>query len=340
MQNKILNLFDEQFVTKLFREKILKLYPDFAKIKKIKIIPHKNLVWEHTYHVVIEFEISFLTKSGKTVILPIFTTAHSSEPRKNVYDSLKFLWKSGFDKGYLTIPRPLFYSEYFKAVFYRGAEGKNLYQYIRQKNFKEIETIVPKAAQWLVKLHKTPVDKARNFNRQNSRIKTVVPGIRHIFKKIEDNHPEYSQFYRAAFKIFIDRENKFLKKTKKLWLIHGDAHPENVIKMGKKKVAVIDFTDLCLADFARDIGSFSQQIEYMCGRKIGNQKYSEKIKKLFLSNYLKNAKIKLDDSLKERINNYYNWTAMRTATFFLLKANPDPERAKPLIEQVAKNLKI
>lgn len=338
--NKINWLFDEQFAVKLLKERVLKLYPDFAKIKKVKIIPHKKLIWEHTYHVVIEFESSFLTKEGKTVILPIFATAHSSEPRKNVYESLKFLWNSGFGKSYLTIPHPLFYSNDFKAVFYRGAEGKNLYQYIRQKNFKEIEAIAPKAAQWLLKLHKTPINKARNFNRQNSRIKTVVPGIRHIFKKVKESYPEYARFYQAAFKIFIGKENEFFKKTRKLWLIHGDAHPENVIKMGKKKIAVIDFTDLCLSDFARDLGSFSQQIEYMCNRKIGDPKYSEKIKKLFLSAYFKNAKIKLDDNLKERIENYYNWTAMRTATFFLLKANPEPGRAKPLIEMVAKNLSL
>ena len=57
--NKILTLFQEDFVLDFFNKKILPLYPDFKKIEKIKIIPHKNNVWEHTYHVVIEFETSW-----------------------------------------------------------------------------------------------------------------------------------------------------------------------------------------------------------------------------------------------------------------------------------------
>jgi hypothetical protein len=59
-----------------------------------------------------------------------------------------------------------------------------------------------------------------------------------------------------------------------------------------------------------------------------------------LEEYLKNAKIKLDKKLKERIDNYYFWTATRTASFFLLKDNEEPGRGKELIEQIKTNLKI
>ncbi len=59
-----------------------------------------------------------------------------------------------------------------------------------------------------------------------------------------------------------------------------------------------------------------------------------------MDNYLNNAKIKLDKDLQTRIDTYYNWTAMRTATHHLIKDNSEPERAEPLIAIVKKNLGI
>jgi len=336
--NQISNLFDEQFVKRLFEDKVLPLYGDFVGIKKIKIIPHKKHIWGHAYHLVIEFKTSFVSRDGKIKELPIFCSAHSNEPRKNVYDALKFLWEHNFSKGYLTIPHPLFYSEEFRGTFYRGAKGRNLYRFIREKNFAEIETITAKAAAWFAKLHRTPTENARNFNQENSRIETVFPGVEHILERIKERYGNDYGKYEKIYEILIKNEKNFLASTEKRWLTHGDAHPENVIKMGKKKIAVIDFTDLCLSDFARDIGSFLQQIEYMCDRKIGDPSYSEKIKTVFLDNYLANAKIKMDKSLRKRIDNYYNWTAIRTATFFLLKSEPEPERAKALLDQICEKL--
>lgn len=338
--NKILKLFDKNFIEELFKKEVLPQYSDFSGIKKIEIMPQKKLIWESTYHVVVGYDITFSVKKGKNKNLGIFCTAHSSEPRKNVYKALKYLWDNSFASGYLTIPHPLFYSEYFNGTFYRGVNGENLYHYIRNKDFKEIESIVSKAAAWFAKLHRMPIKKEIDINKKNSRLRTVFPGQEHILDDINNNYPQYSDFYKKAYGIFIAAEEKFLNSTENRWVIHGDAHPENVIKMGSKKIAVIDYTDIGLSDFARDLGCFTQQIDYMVGRKIGDSEYAAKIKKLFLDNYVKSAKIKLDDSLLARIDNYYNWTAIRTATYFLIKYDAEPERAKPLIEQVKKNLKI
>ena len=60
---------------------------------------------------------------------------------------------------------------------------------------------------------------------------------------------------------------------------------------------------------------------------------------MFLDNYLKHAKIKLDEKLKKRIDVYYYWTTIRTATYFLIKDKAEPDRAKPLLEKIEKYLK-
>jgi len=338
--NIIKELFNEEYIINLFKKKVLPLYPDFFHIKKVKIIFHKNYVWESTYHVVVEFATTFKTRDKKNKALSIFCSAHSDEPRKNVYDALKYLWDSGFSKGYLTIPHPLFYSKKHNAIFYRGVNGRNLYQYIRKKDYENIEAMVPKAASWFAKLHNLPTENAKNYNPLNSKIETVIPGVPHILERIKEDYPEYSEAFKKLYKNFTEKENEFLSSTRRRWLVHGDAHGENVIKMGQRKIGVIDFTDLCLSDFARDVGTFLQQLEFMIMRKIDNQEYAKKMKKVFLDNYLVNATINIDKEEFARIENYYNWTAIRTATFFLLKHNAEPERAYPIIRTICKKLNI
>jgi thiamine kinase-like enzyme len=277
-----------------------------------------------------------LGQDGRIRELPIFCSAHSHESRKIVYDSLKFLWEKGFGKGYLTIPHALVYDEEYSAIFYRGVDGYNLYYYIRENNRSEIENIVPKAALWFSKLHQINTD--HNFNPKNSRIETVLPGVKHLFGRIGHDYPHFASMIEKIYRALMEKERKFFDNPEKLYLIHGDAHPENIIRMSQRKIAVIDFTDLCLGDFARDVGSFLQQLEYMIKRKIGDDEYASRIKNLFLVEYLKNRQIDKSAEIGERIDIYYNWTAMRTATHFLIKHEPEAERAENLIRQVYKNI--
>ncbi|MCD4762086.1 aminoglycoside phosphotransferase family protein [bacterium] len=333
--NKANKLLDKDFVLNLLKEKVLPLYPNFVDIKSFALKVYKDHIWEgDTYHVVIEYRTRFIADDGKVKILPIFCSAHSNEPRKNVYDSLKFLWKSGFSKGYLSIPHPLFYSEYFNGTFYRGVEGKNLYQYIREKDSAAIESIIVKAAKWFAKLHKLPINNIQSFSEINSRIETVFPGIKHLLERIKRDYPKYLPIYREIYDILISEEKKFFNSTDKRWLVHGDAHPENIIRMSQHKLAVIDFTDLCVADFTRDLGTFVQQLDFMTSRKLKDKGYSKKLAQLFLDSYFSVSKEKFNKETEKRINNYYYWTAMRTATYFLIAHNPEPERAYPMLKQV------
>lgn len=340
--NKILHLLDQSYVLDLFKKKVLPQYPEFSAIKQIKALIIKNNIWISTYHVVIEYQTTFTDSENKLKTLPIYCTAHSDEPRLNSFKALTFLWQNGFSRGNLTIPRPLFYSPNFNAFFYQGISGQNLYQYIRQKDLAAVEAITVKAAAWFAKLHllSATASKAKNFNPLNSLIETIIPGMVQALAKIQSLYPHYFEICRQIYEIINQEEKKFFSSTKRRWLIHGDAHPENIISINKNKIGVIDFTDICLADYARDLGTFLQQLEFMMFHKINDQPWVEKIKQLFLINYLKNTKITLDDNLKNRINNYYNWTALRTAIFFLLKDKAEPERAHGLLVKISHDLKL
>ena len=338
--NTIKQLYDEKFVMQYFKKKLLPLYPEFSKIKKIKINGIKNHIWENTYHVVVEYDTFFITADEKIKKLNVYCSAHTNEQRRNVYDALKFLWSKGFNKGNLTIPHPLFYSQRFKGIFYRGCKGNNLYHYIQHEKVEEAKRITVLSAKWFAKLHKLKTDGARNFNKKNSLMETTIPGAKHWLNSINERHPEFHDTVKNMFDIMNQAEKTFLRSTKKRWLIHGDAHPENIIKMSANKIGAIDFTDMCLADFTRDIGGFLQQLEYMAKRHFKNKSDVIEIKKLFLQEYLKAAKLELTDELEQRIKNYYNWAALRTVIFFLIKEYPEPDRAQELLEMLKKNLNI
>ncbi|MEI6597373.1 MAG: phosphotransferase, partial [bacterium] len=274
--------------------------------------------------------------------LPIYCTAHSDEPRLNSFEALTFLWENGFSQENLTIPKPLFYSPDFNAFFYQGLKGENLYQYIRRQDVATVENVVVEAAAWFAKLHNLNTDAkgAKNFNPLNSRIETIIPGMTHAVTKVKAEAPRYFEICRRAYEIINQEEKDFLASTEKRWFIHGDAHPENIIIINEKEIGVIDFTDICLADYARDLGAFLQQLEFMMLRKINDREQAEKNKQLFLNSYFKNTKITLDYNLQKRIDNYYNWTALRTAIFFLLKDKAEPERAHGLLIKIGQDLKL
>jgi len=328
-------------VRELFAEKILPLYPDFSGIEKIEIKPYKKMVWTTTYHVVISYDVYFTRSGRSSKKIIIVCSAHSEEPRDNVYKVLEYLWEHNFNQGQIDIPRPLFYSEHFRGTFYRGIKGENLLYYIKKSEYEEVEKLLPLAAQLFARLHKLPAGTVANFNPINSRIRTVVPGVNNILREMSLRYQ--GKFDRDLIKIYdylIAQEDSFFKEHLSLNLIHGDAHTENIIKTGEGRVGIIDFTDFCLGDYARDLGTFLQQMEYKVIRKLGDEKQAEKFKKIFLDAYFKVADVRYSAQLEKRIRLYYDWTAVRTAVFLFLKHDSDPERAEILLEKAKKDLKI
>lgn len=337
--NKILRLLDNKFVLELFRREILPQYPFFKDISRVEIKPYKELIWETTYHVVFGFKVYFVKSNDEEVKIPVVCSAHSDEPRENVYLVLKYLWSLGLGKEEIDLPRPLFYSEEFNGTFYRGLSGQNLLYYIKNQKTAEIEKIVIAAAALFARLHSLPAKTETNFNPINSRIKTVVPGIDNILDEMTLRyHGKYTADLKKIYDYFIRKEEVFFSSGQSLSLIHGDAHPENIIKTGGNRIGLIDFTDFCLGDFARDLGSFMQQLEYKIVRKTDDLALAEKMKKIFLDNYLKFSGRELNSELQERIDLYYNWTAIRTSTFWFLKFGHNENRAEVLLSQVKKNL--
>lgn len=339
-ENKIVKLLDQEFLGQYFKEKLSSCYDSLAAVKISSIKPVKKHIWQTTYHVVICYNLDLSFENGHSRQKIVYATAHDHEARRQVLETLRFLADCGFGRGKYLVPKPLFYDEYYNATFYEGVVGENLYHYIRANDRPIINQLVDQTARWFSHLHDIHNGVSTFYENQNRLIETVSPGYANVLSLIEQRFPEYSNLYKKIYSKFIAAENKYLLTHKKLSVIHGDAHPENVIRIMPNKIALIDFVDMSIGDRARDLGCFLQQLEYMTNRKIGDAKYTEELKELFLTSYLKYAKLKRTPSLSKRIERYYLYTAIRTASFFLLKHEPEPERAAPLIRQVCEALTI
>ncbi|MCU0680029.1 MAG: aminoglycoside phosphotransferase family protein [Planctomycetes bacterium] len=332
--NKILNLLDDKYVKKIFIDQFLPLHPEIIGIKLIKPIFHKKMIWESTYHVVLEFKTTVVYEDKTEETFPIFCSAHSNEERRNVYNVLHYLWSKEFVNDSFTLPKPLFYDEELRGIFYRGVEGETLLYYLKHKELEEVKDLVKKTAHLFARLHKIDIFGAYNFNTINAEIKTVVPGIDYIFSEINSRYQgQYDSIIQKYYQKFITTEEYFLNNSERC-IVHGDAHPENVIKVNDKQIALIDFTDMHLGDFTRDLGSFLQQIGYKIGRNFNNPDLAISVQTFFLQEYLQVSDKKLNEELKQRIENYYHWTAMRTATYFLLNHNPDHKRAEAFFKEI------
>lgn len=339
MNNDIDLLFDIDYIKNFLAGSLSSSIHNFKEIVDIKIVQKKNLILRNYYHLVIEYKVKFLKTNGVQTTWPIYATAHSNEQREIVYNNLKFLIGNGLSRGEFKLPDPLFFSKKFNATFYHGLFGHSLYYYISKNKREQVEKMIPKTAAWFYLLHQIPQEKFDHFGGLISSIQNVIPGSQAIISKVKNSFPAYGEMVENIYAELIKSEKIFFEKNKRSWVIHGDAHPENIINY-RGKIGIIDFADLCLSDFARDLGSFMQQLNYMVIKKIQDQKYADHLKDFFLDSYIKQAGVALDDHLKERVNMYYNWTKMRTATYFLIRHDPAPEKAEPLIRQVCENLNI
>lgn len=339
--NKILPLFDEQYAREYFRRKLLPHYPGFSDIAAVRLRPYKKMIWETTYHVVIAYTISLSASAGKKEEIEVVCVAHSNEPRANVYEALRYLWQNGLPDDEIVLPRPLFFSKGFNGTFYRAIRGENLLHYIKANDRETVSHLIVLAAKLFAKLHSLPTATAPNFNPANSRIATVIPGVPSILEEMSNRFEgRYAADLQKVYQALVAAEEEYFSGVPALSLIHGDAHPENIIRAGEQKVGLIDFTDLCLGDPARDLGTFIQQLEYKVKGKINDVAYARETRDLFLSAYQEARQLVFDDSWLKRIRLYYNWTAIRTAIYHFLKFDSDEASGRRLLEAVKEDLGI
>ncbi|OJI06546.1 hypothetical protein BK004_03015 [bacterium CG10_46_32] len=325
-------LFDPVFASAYLTEHA----PNFAashNLSDLSITPIKRNIGEKFYHVVIRYQAASFGD------ILVFCSAHSQENREQAYEALTFINEHGFKAQKVFLPKPLFFEKKFNAFFYQGMEGKTLLTFIRKPD-TDLSEYLNQTAYWIAQLHQVDTQDAKNFNPDNSQIKTILPGPERFLPKIKKLFPEYYKQIKTVFEKLVTEEEQSLTHLPHKYLIHGDFHPENVIiNKTDGKISAIDFTDICLGDWARDVGGFMQQLEFMSAG-FHSQEKIEALQKLFVEYYCTHRSISLLNEDWKRIRMYQIWTALRSAIYFLTKAPAEPKEAKAeltMVQQILKN---
>jgi thiamine kinase-like enzyme len=288
------NLFDKEYIKKIFKKNILNPYILKTDFNIYKI---KNYIGPDFEHVV----ASYVFKSENKQV-DIYCSAHSDGTRKETFKILKLVYQANITKQ-----KPLFYDKKTQAMFYEGLSGHNLFRYIKRK--KELDKLIINSAQKIAKLHQIKLSRK-------------IPTFRINKKNID---PSNALKNRTAYrKEEIISLHKDIKKTSRLvniykdknYTTHGDFHPENII-IGDKdnKASIIDFTDLMCADYTKDLGSFIQQFGFMSGSRYSDDK-KDYYRQLFLDAYFKERKIKQTSQITDRIIFFQAWLALRSAIYY------------------------
>lgn len=302
-------LKNKNYLARLFKKRLPKYYPNFGSIKKIEIYPVKNYRSEKIQHFVGYYTIT--DKSGRE--LNIVCSAHSDGTRKRVFKILRLVHQK-FKKIKLLSIQPLWYQDDQKAMFYRAIRGENMFETIEElkesDSLNEVRFIIKEVAHWLAKFHQLKP----KFRLPSYKTTKKLLDPANLLTKNTPLIIKYRSKVEAALKLLINLKNKVLNQ-KDFCLVHGDLHPENVIvnkdNPGKKRIAIIDYTDVCLSDPAQDLGSFTQQLIYNLKKAGYHEAAINSLQRLFIKTYLGSSGKKLSQRLKNKIIFFQAWSAAR-----------------------------
>lgn len=327
-EKKIPNLIiDREYLKELFNERIRSIDSQGVEILDVKSYKIKQHFDDRFFHYVIQNNVTLRTRKGLRRRCQIFCAAFSGHGRKFMFEILSLVYRNGFDKGNTVVPRPLWYIAELQAGFYVGVPGDNLLEHIKNGNIDK--TAIQKIAKGLRELHQVRgihnlklkkhsflweyLDPTDILGRAYNRDTELAIEIRNQFKEL-----------KALHKKIID--DKYL-------LSHGDFHPENVIinKFNSKQVAIIDFSEGCLAPVYYDMASFLQQLEFMTRSYLTRIQYA-RLEKIFLDSYW--GEVDITWEMMAKMNLYKAWTALKSVVYFMIfEDDANRDFAKYLLEK-------
>ncbi len=346
LKKQIAKLADSKFITKVLTEQLPNFYPDFKKLAKLKIIPHKKHIGKTSAVFVIEYQLSYFAAAKQEKPLRLFATGHSDGSRRSAYDKLNLLFNNGFGDGQYTVTKPLFFLDEQQGFFYEASPGRSLYHWFSKDPQADLTNALQLSAGWIRKLHNLSIKERFAF--PQFAIANMIPAPDKFLADFRKSNPELGDWVSEMVNTMQTWEAKF-NQEHDLGLIYGDYHPENVIVDGlqAKGLKMIDFTDVALGDPMIDLGTFLEQFYFMSQAYMTPAKVKA-YKEYFLANYFNQELKDLPSHYFQRINLYQAWTAMRTAVFIFYQNKPnsvndvlgDAEKYLKLLTEAKKQISL
>lgn len=328
-------LTDKKFMTDLFNGRLSGFYPGFDRVEDINFRIYKRHLGRSSMILVLEYVIEYYDQEGALKKINIFASAHSDGSREKSFYAQSYLYANGFAEGSYLVGRPLFYLAEQFAFFYEAAMGRTLRKIIKQAPEIDVPHIIKLAAQWVKKLHNCPVSKGHHFS--NFDLNGTSPQPEKFLQDLGSVYPELGQRLAVIYERLTALQEQSAQNFKPT-IIHGDYHPENIIFKSSlpDQVMVIDFTDLALGDPMLDLGSFIQQLDFMCF-DIFSREHINQLKNNFLGYYFDKDFTKLNADDLSRVNVYQAWVALRT-TLLLFYAKSAKSSLAELITEIEQYL--
>lgn len=312
-EKKIPNIVsDKNYFWRLFEARIKEIDHGGKEVIHLDEYRVKWHVDDLFFHYVICHDLTIRTEDNLRRRYKIYSAGFSGHARRKMFAVMKIAYEHGFRRKETIVPKPLWYDEQIMAVFYIGVGGDNLLEYI--KNGYLNEEAIANIARGLKKFHALKVNHAINLLPHYFNLGFLDPT--NVLGRPYNQTRELRQDILNQFAKLSALKEKLIQPGEQC-LAHGDFHPENVIvnRFDNKQLAFIDFSEVCLAPPYYDIASFLEQLNFMTLEYLNPNVY-EKMEKIFLVNYFGAGKIA--EEIKNKINLYKAWTALKSAVYFMI----------------------
>ncbi len=326
-------LLDHEYMEKFFSSHAKEIDNRIKSVAKMNIYPIKQHIDDVYFHLVNMYVLTFFLQDGSRKRRKIIGATYSGHKRRKMFQVMKLAYEHGFKSGKILVPRPLWYIEDLQAVFYMAVDGDNLLMHI--KNGARVDKTIKKSAGFLARFHQ--IKPPNSLKLEKSKFNWEYFDPTNILDLEKNKEHEYTQQIKKYYKI-LEKHFKKLDRDK-FEMSHGDFHPENVIinRFDSSQIAIIDFSEACLAPYTFDVGSFLQQLRFMSLAYDVTAEKFKKWQKIFLDEYFSRRGIELNKDIERQINLFQARTALKSAIYYMIYKT-QYKHVEALLKQIEESL--
>lgn len=323
---------NKEYMEKFFKEHLKKFFPEASKISSFKIEDHSEFEFKKSLKYELELVLKNNQKTTKVIRgnVPSYKTADEIE-RANL--SLNYLYQQGFDRGTYRVCRPLGFWSDLRLFLYQEYPGTPFWDIITKEESGRVEEYVRGTAGWLAKFH--------NLGAQIGKIRTLEKEKKEVESFIEDYQNYRPEYYlkeaKQILKTIIEERERNYNPAEYI-LIHGDVGPKNIIIGEKKEIAFIDFGNSWRFNPFYDVANFLTQLDMLVWRKYNSRQFIDRLKDIFLKEYLKERKIVRPQDYKE-VGLFQAWWIMQILAYTINVGTKRMRIVKKSIPRAKKYLK-
>lgn len=307
-------LLDQGYMVKFFSDYAKEIDGRIKSVARMEIHPIKQHIDDVYFHLVNMYVLTFFLEDGSRKRRKIIGATYSGHKRRKMFNAMKLAYDNGFKSGKILVPRPLWYIEDLEALFYVAVDGDNLLMHI--KNGARVDKTIKKSAGFLARFHQIKPPSSIKLEKCEFDWKYFDPT--NILEMEKNKDHEYTKKILEYYKK-LEKHFKKLDRSK-FEISHGDFHPENIMinRFDSSQVAIIDFSEACLAPYTFDVGSFLQQLRFMTlAYDITADKF-DNWKKIFLNEYFSRRGIELNNEIEKEINLFQARTSLKSAIYYMV----------------------